>query len=156
MNNGLMQRLAVFFLPMVLAWPATAADGPEVLAAWARATPPGATVGAVYLTLEGGAVADRLTGATSDRASSVELHSVEEVDGIARMRPLKSLEIPARTRVELAPGGHHLMLLGLDSPLVSGDELTVVLAFEASGSKSVEVPIRPASAMDEPSHHQHH
>jgi hypothetical protein len=156
MNNGLLQRLAVFFLPIVLAWPVTAAEGPDVLDAWARATPPGATVGAVYVTLEGGAVADRLTGATSDRASSVELHTVEEVDGIARMRPLKSLEIPAGTRVELAPGGRHLMLLGLESPLVAGDTLTVVLDFEVSGAKSVEVPIRPAAATDESSHHQHH
>ena len=149
-------RSPATFVLLALSLPGFAADAPRVTDAWARATPPGAKTGAAYMTLQGGTMGDRLLGATSEAAASVELHTVEESDGMARMRRLDSLEIPAGTRVELAPGGKHLMLIGLGAPLTAGDTLRLVLEFATSGNRTVEIEIRPAVAEAGHEHHGHH
>ena len=125
---------------------AFAADGPRVSDAWARATPPGVAMGAAYLTLQGGAKPDRLVGARTDRAEAIEIHVIVESDGMARMRPVESVEIPARATVTLAPKGTHLMLVGLDRPLVAGETLRLELEFAASPAQTVTVEVRPATA----------
>lgn len=131
---------------------AHAGDAPVVSQAWARATPPGVEVGAAYMVIEGGGRADRLVGASSERADMVELHDVTEVDGVARMRGIEALEIPAGGRVELAPKGRHLMLMGLSAPLVAGQRFDVTLRFEVSGPRVVTVTVRPATDGAAPQH----
>jgi copper(I)-binding protein len=129
---------------------AHAGDAPVVTGAWSRATPPGVSVGAAYLVITGGDKDDRLTGASSERAEMVELHDVVEEDGVAKMRSMEVVEIPAGKRVELAPKGTHLMLMGLDAPLVAGQTYALVLQFAASGEQKVTVTVREATA--EPAH----
>jgi len=131
---------------------AHAGDAPVVSQAWARATPPGVEVGAAYMVIDGGGRPDRLVGASSQRADMVELHDVTEVDGLARMRGIEALEIPARGRVELAPKGRHLMLMGLSAPLVAGQRFDVTLRFEVSGPQVVTVTVRPATDGAAPQH----
>ncbi|HSQ70490.1 MAG TPA: copper chaperone PCu(A)C [Steroidobacteraceae bacterium] len=133
-----------------------AAGQPAVSDAWARATPPGATVGAVYMTILGGDGGDRLLGAATDRAGAVELHTVVDDGGMARMRPIEYLDLPAGERTQLAPQGTHLMLIDLQSPLVAGDEFTLTLRFAAAGEHEVTVVVRPATAGDEHGEHRHH
>ena len=130
----------------VAATVATAADAPRVTDAWARATPPGTPVGAVYLRIEGGAVPDRLLAATSPRSQRVELHTGVASEGMTRMRAVPALEIPAGERVELKPQGLHLMLFGLTGPLRAGETLPLTLRFEHGGDASVEVQVRAATA----------
>lgn len=130
---------------------AQAGDAPTVSGAWSRATPPGVEVGAAYMVIQGGDRADRLVGASSERADMVHLHDVVEEDGVAKMRSTEEVEIPAGQRVELAPKGKHLMLMGLDAPLVAGQTYTLVLRFAESGEQTITVTVRPASA--ESSHH---
>src|SRR5690606_33938696 len=83
-------RLAVVAC-FALAGTAWAADTPVVTDAWARATPPGTTVGAAYMTIQGSKEADRLVDASSDRAAMVHLHSVEEKDGVSKMRAIDAV-----------------------------------------------------------------
>lgn len=132
-----------------------AADAPLVSDAWARATPPGVSVGAAYLVIHGGDRADRIVGASSERAAMVHLHAVEEQDGVARMRPIESIEVPARERVELAPKSTHLMLMGLDGPLVAGETFNLVLVFAEAGPLTVPVTVREATAGEDPTRHGH-
>ena len=86
-------------------------------------TPPGTAVAAVYLTLSGGPQADRLVGAATPRAAMTQIHVVSEVDGMARMRPVEGVDVPAHTSVALAPQGTHLMLMNLPQPLVAGRQI---------------------------------
>lgn len=150
-----LQRLAVLALGSCLAWAAAAGDAPVVSDAWARATPPGATVGAAYMVIQGGSKADRLVEASSPRAAMVHLHSVETRDGVAKMRGIDAVEVAAGERVELAPMSTHLMLMGLDAPLVAGQSFVVELVFAESGAQSVTVTVRPAAAADDHSGHAH-
>src|ERR1035438_5728651 len=83
--------------------------------AWSRATPGGAKIGGGYLTIENrGSTADRLIGGSADVAGKVELHEMSMNNGVMTMRPLESgLAIEPGKTVKLAPGGYHLMLMGL-------------------------------------------
>jgi copper(I)-binding protein len=123
-----------------------AADAPVVSDAWARATAPGAAMGAAYLAIAGGAEADALKAVSTKRAQSVEMHTVEQADGVMKMRELDSVEVPAGKRVQFAPGGMHLMLIGLGSPLVAGERFEMQLEFAIAGTRSVIVEVRPATA----------
>jgi copper(I)-binding protein len=143
-------RFVPAFALTLAAVAAHAGDAPVVTGAWSRATPPGVSVGAAYLVITGGTKDDRLTGASSERAEMVELHEVVEEDGIARMRSTEAVEVPAGRRVELAPKGKHLMLMGLDAPLVAGQTYVLVLQFAESGEQKVTVTVRAATA--EPAH----
>ena len=109
--------------------------------AWARATPPGTSVAAVYLTIEGGSRADTLRAASTSIAMMTQIHAVTEADGMARMREADGVPIPARGRVVLAPGGLHVMLMGLERPLAAGDRFDVTLEFAVAGRRVVSVQV---------------
>ena len=102
--------------------------------AWARATPKGSEVGAGYLTIHNdGAVADRLTGIAADFAK-VQMHEMKMANGIMQMRELPDgIEIPAHGTVKFAPGGDHLMFVGLKTPLVKGANCACDAEFRARG-----------------------
>lgn len=103
--------------------------------AWSRATPGGAKVGGGYLTIENkGTAPDRLVGGLSDVAAKVELHEMNMANGVMTMRPVDGgLEIAPGKTVALAPGGYHLMLVGLKAPLTQGQSVPVTLTFEKAG-----------------------
>ena len=62
-----------------------------------------------------------------------EIHSMVHENGVMKMRALPDgIEIPAGGMVKLAPGGLHLMLMGLKQTLQAGQMLEVELIF-ASG-----------------------
>ncbi|MDQ3077221.1 MAG: copper chaperone PCu(A)C [Pseudomonadota bacterium] len=109
----------------------------EVRDAWARATAPGQSTGAVYATLVNGGADDRLVAAATPVATTASLHSSETVNGVAQMRMLRALPIPAEATVRLEPGGTHVMLDGLAAPLVAGKQVALTLRFAKSGTKDV-------------------
>jgi len=112
---------------------------------WARATPPGAKIGAAYMKIIGTA-ADRLVGASSPAAAKVELHVTEKQGDVMRMRQVKAYDIPAMGGFELAPGGAHLMLVDLKAPLKEGAKVPLTLRFEKAGEVKVELQVRALGA----------
>ena len=152
--NGWLKRSLAGAALAACATLAAAADGPKVSDAWARATAPGVDVGAVYMTIEGGAQADRLVGGHTPRAAMTHLHTVEETEGVAKMRGIDAVEVPAGQRVELAPKRTHVMLMGLGKPLVAGESFPLTLRFEQAGELAVDVKVRAAG--DDHSQHAHH
>jgi periplasmic copper chaperone A len=119
-----------------------------VVQPWARATPAGATTGAVYMTLANKTdTADRLTAASSDVAGKAQVHEMAVVNGIMEMRELPDgLAIPAGGSVTLKPGGYHVMLIGLKKPLIAGQTLPLTLTFAKAGNISITVPIQAVGA----------
>lgn len=115
---------------------------------WARETAPTQRNGVAYLALRNdGATPDRLVGARSDRAAEVELHRhTVDAEGVARMRPVEAVELPAHGSVALEPGGLHLMLVDLARPLRAGERVPVTLVLERAGTLSVEVEVLPLRA----------
>lgn len=102
----------------------------------------GGATSAVYLVLRNrGREGDRLIGARTDVARTVELHHSSIEDGIMRMRQVDAVEVPARGEARLEPGGYHIMLIGLVRGLEVGDRFEVTLEFEKSGARVVEVVV---------------
>jgi hypothetical protein len=144
--------LFVLLAPLPLAaGDAAATAAVTVRDAWSRATPPGMTVAAAYLTVTGGPRPDRLVGAATPRAAMAELHVVTESDGMSRMRQTDVIEVPAGSTVTLAPQGTHVMLMGLDEPLVAGQQFPLTLQFATAGAVTVTVVVRaPADSPASP------
>lgn len=116
--------------------------------AWSRATPGGAKIGSGYLTIENkGSAPDRLIGGSADIADKVQVHEMAMNNGVMTMRPLdKGLTIDPGKTVKLAPGGYHLMLFDLKSPLKQGDKLPVTLEFEKAGKVKLTLDVQGVGA----------
>jgi len=116
--------------------------------ATAYATAPGAPTGAVFLTLHNpGAAADKLVGASTNVAASVEIHeSATDANGVATMTKVDALEIPAGQQVSLKPDGYHLMLMGLTAPLAEGTPFDVTLDFENAPDVTLSVTVTAPGA----------
>jgi copper(I)-binding protein len=113
----------------------------ELSRAWARPTA-GQAPGAVYLTIDNqGGADDRLTGAFTDRAAMAMVHQNDVADGIAKMRMAGEINIPAHDRIEMRPGGTHVMLEGLRAPLKTGEDFDLVLRFRSSKDQTVKVTV---------------
>jgi copper(I)-binding protein len=109
-------------------------------------------VGAGYLEVRNnGAQADRLLSATTAAAKRVELHVTQRDGEVMRMREVKTLEIPARERFTLRPGGAHLMLVDLTQPLKKGERFKMKLRFERAGEMEVEFEVQDLGARN--AHH---
>jgi copper(I)-binding protein len=100
--------------------------------------------GAVYMKLvNAGQEADRLVSAQTDVAEVAEIHETRMEGDVMMMQMLPDgLEIPAQGEVELKPGGYHVMLIGLKRDLKEGDQFTLALEFEKSGTMMVEPKVR--------------
>jgi periplasmic copper chaperone A len=116
--------------------------------AWSRATPNGAKIGSGYFTVENmGAAPDRLVSVSADIAGKVEVHEMTTKDGVMTMRPIeKGLVIDPGKTIKLAPGGNHLMMFDLKSPLKQGDTLPVTLEFEKAGKVKISLDVQALGA----------
>jgi copper(I)-binding protein len=116
--------------------------------AWSRATPSGAKIAGGYLTIENkGAAPDRLVGGSGDIAGKVEVHEMSVNNGVMTMRPLdKGLAIEPGKTVKFAPGGYHLMMFDLKSPLKQGDKVPVTLEFVKAGKVTLSLDVQGVGA----------
>jgi len=140
LRNGFLVLL-VLLAGSVLAAPRA---GLRIEQAWARATPAVAPVAAAYLVvINDGDTPDRLLRIDSGIARRIEMHRTANENGVMRMRPIEGgAVIPARGRLEFAPGGNHLMLIGPVRPLVAGETFEATLVFERAGPRKVRFEVR--------------
>ncbi len=117
----------------------------EVRQAWARA-PAGTDTVAVYMTLHDRGASDRLTSVTAAAAGMAMLHESKVVRGVAEMRPVNSVALPAGATVVLQPGGVHVMLMDLNRRLSPGDTFDVTLTFEHTAPVTAVVKVLPAGS----------
>lgn len=121
----------------------SAAGGVAVSDPYARAVPPGQPNSAVFMTLENASSEPRaLVEAQSTAAKTVELHTHRKEGGVMKMVRIERIEIPAKARVELKPGGLHVMLIGLTGDLKAGDQVRLDLKFDDGSRTQVVAPVR--------------
>jgi periplasmic copper chaperone A len=109
---------------------------------YTRATSPQAKIGGAFIVSikNNGDIADKLISITNvSFADSVQIHETKMEDNVMKMRELKEgLTIPAKSMVELKPGGYHIMFMNLKDSLVSGQKYKATLNFEKAGSINIE------------------
>ncbi len=125
--------------------------------AWVRALPPGQANTAAYLTLSNpGDEMITVVGASSGLAGKVEIHTTREVDGYQRMEQLERLELAPGQVLELAPGGTHLMLLGLDQMPTVGEQVRLCLQLAAGEPVCTSADVRKSAAVGSAHDHSMH
>ncbi len=103
----------------------------------------GTNTAAFFTIRNQGSQPDRLLAVESTAAKAVEIHQTKMENDIMRMSPLPDgIEIPAGGEVSLAPGGLHIMLIGLKEDLKAGSSLELTLVFEQAGRVSLTVPVK--------------
>lgn len=108
--------------------------------AWARATPPVATNGAAYLKINNPTDQTKtLIGASSTVSEKAEIHNHEHVNGMMSMFKVDELVIDKYSEINIAPGGYHIMLMGLKEPLVEGNSFVITLMFKDQSTLDVDV-----------------
>lgn len=107
--------------------------------------------GAAYFTVtNNGTDTDRLIAVSAPVASVVEVHEITDKDGLKEMRPLENgLEIPAGETVTLAPGGYHIMMIGLHEDLNVDMTFDLTLTFEHAGEIVIPVNVQRAAPADD-------
>jgi copper(I)-binding protein len=103
----------------------------------------------------------KLIGVSSPVAGVAEVHEMKMEKDIMKMAPISSLDLPAGKAVELKPGGFHVMLMDLKSPLEKGAKVPLTLKFQdAKGTKFqidlVVDAVMPGAASTETGHQHHH
>ena len=132
--------------PPAIAQPAEVA----VTEAWSRATTGLAQTGAIYVTVTA-SQPDRLTGASTPAARAAELHQSRMDNGVMEMRPVVGgLPVTPGTPIHMAPGGYHVMLMGLKQPLKEGDHIELTLTFEHAGPVTTQATVAGPGASAPP------
>jgi copper(I)-binding protein len=112
---------------------------------WARTGQPG-QVSAAYFEVKNKGAADKIVSANCDCAKSTELHNVKMIDGAMKMYQVQAMDIPADGELKLKPGSYHIMLIGLNRPLVAGETLPIKVKFEKAGEVTLQAKVKDKGA----------
>jgi len=106
---------------------------------WVRASLGAVPNTAGYMTIiNAGDAPDTLIAASSPAVERVELHEHVRDGEVLRMREVEGgIAIPAGGKVAFAPGGLHLMLMGVKEKLKAGTVVDVTLEFKKAGTVEI-------------------
>lgn len=149
MNRILVSILGIAFLLSSCAAPQ--AEGIEVRDAWARPAAQGGN-GAIYFVIENhSSETQEMIGVAAEIAEAVEMHESQMSGDVMQMHQLEVISLGPGEEVTFAPGGLHIMLIGLKQDLKHGDEIEIRLDFANHQDIQVTVPVQdtPASETDD-------
>jgi len=141
--------LAVTTSGSVLAQAHEHKKGPlTVVHPWSRATAPSQKAGGVFLRIKNASdLPDRLIGVESNLSEVASLHVMIRDGDVMKMRPVEGgVDVPANGEVVLAPGGIHVMLIGLREQLIKETTISLTLIFERAGRLEIDAVVEAAGA----------
>ena len=141
-------RFAMLALSTLLVAATASADNLTVDDPYVREVPPGSPATAAFMTLHNNSERTvRLISADNSIAEHTELHNHVNVDGVMQMRQIEAIEVPAGASTTLAPGGLHLMLIGLQTSVTEGDQVQLSLNFDNGETLEMDASVRPVMPM---------
>lgn len=122
------------FLAIALATPAAAQDI-RIETPVLRVASPVSKTGAGYMVIRNtGRTADTLLSVTTDPSTRSDLHGTIQSGGVMKMRAQEGgVPIAPGARVQFAPGGLHIMFIGLKKPVPPGTKVPARLTFARAG-----------------------
>jgi len=143
MNRALVSAAALMTLAACNGSPTV-----EVADALCRPTPKGRQTTGCYLTLTASGT-DRLVSVESPDANIVQIHESRMESNMMMMQQMRDgLPLAAGQATALAPGGNHLMLLGVKEPLAVGDTVTLKLTFATAAPVEVTATVAQPAASE--------
>jgi periplasmic copper chaperone A len=136
--------------------PASAGESLQAENAWVPWAPPGLKVHVAYMTIVNRGATDQIiVSAESTDYERIELHRSVIKDGVSTMEAIGEVKVPANGRIEFAPTGLHLMLIGPRRPPALDGHVQIVLRLSSGEEVDVSAVIR---RRDDAGHgaHSHH
>ncbi len=135
----------ILFLAFLFVSSAACSDNNQVqfIDGWIKQLPPVVPMRAGYVQISN--LSDepkKIIALQSSAFETVEMHETKMDEGMMKMIELESFDIPAKGKIELKPGGKHMMLIAPTSPLKIGEEVEVIVTFEDSSTKSVLLMVK--------------
>ncbi len=122
----------------VMSFNLVASEELEIKNARARLVPPNSPATAIFLSITNHSNKEiKLIKASGDFAGKFELHTMEMTGAKMVMRAVDSISIKSHATVELGPGGLHIMVFKLKSPLKIGNEYKLELLFDNNKTATV-------------------
>ena len=106
----------------------------KVSNAWVKPTAPGQPVAGAYMQLTSDTDVD-VVSASSAVAAKTEIHEMNMVGDVMKMRRIDELALKAGKPVDLKPGGYHLMLIDLDHQIKAGEIVPIELVTRDKAGK---------------------
>lgn len=78
----------------------------------------------------------------SEQFEKVEMHETIMSEGMMKMVELNSLVIPAKSQIDLKPGGKHLMLISPETPMQIGDKVEMTVTFSDDKIQRIQFEVR--------------
>ena len=146
-----MTRNSLLFAALMVAgntFAAGAADSVTVADPYVRLAPPNAPATGAFMVLKNTGGKDvKVVKADSAASKVAELHTHLNEGGVMKMRQVPAIEIKAGGEAKLAPGGLHIMMIDMKTPLKEGDMVALTLTFDDGSSKKIEVPVKKMTMM---------
>lgn len=123
--------------------------------AWVRAMPPGQKMTAAYLEIRNDSPEPVTINGATAASGHASLHETRTVEGRSSMRPVDALTLAPGERVQLQPGGLHIMLMGLEHTPQAGEAVPVCVLTQTS-THCIDAPVRRGPPVhDEATGHHH-
>ena len=115
----------------------------EISDAWIKHLPPTVPVRAGYMKLYNPtSKAVTIESIRSDAYTNIEMHETVEQNGMMQMQPVTQLAIEANSRVQLSPGGLHLMLMGPVTESAPGDIIEITIKFVNGAEQTLSMTVK--------------
>jgi periplasmic copper chaperone A len=122
----------------------TKATGVKVTGAYIKPVLGKGTATAAYVTIENTGISDdRLTSVSCDCAEMATLHTMAMKGDMMTMgEATEGFVVAPKQTLSLAPGGNHIMLMGLKAAPAVGSQQKLTLHFEKAGNIALDVPVQ--------------
>ncbi|UCV09718.1 copper chaperone PCu(A)C [Dechloromonas denitrificans] len=145
-----MKKLSMLIAGLTLASGvlAGAADQLSVQDPYVRLAPPNAPATGAFMVIRNGGDKDvKVLKADNPVSRVTELHTHLNEGGVMKMRPVAAIEVKAKGEAVLKPGGLHVMMIDLKTPMKEGDVVPITLTLDDGSTKQVDAKVvRPMAA----------
>ena len=134
---------SVFITSLFLISSANAASSIKIENTWSPEAPPVVKVMAGYMKIHNLSNKDiKVQSAKSNLFNKVEIHLTQMKNGMMNMIKQESLNIEAKSHIELKPGGLHMMLMGRLKPISKGSVIPVTLTFDNGEKININLNVK--------------
>ena len=150
--------LSLFFATLFFSYTAAAESTLVFEGAWIAEAPPSSRVMVAYMEIKNPSdQVEKIVSASSENFKRISFHQTQQENDMAKMKHMTMLSIPAKGKLVLEAGSHHIMLFNPVKKLKAGDQVNLDLKLENGDVVKLAVPVKKQqmAPMDHSSHMNH-